>query len=254
MTLSEADTRATLIDPALHARGWTENLSRREETAGAIVIIDGKPRKRTRSRVDYLLRVAVNAESQPVAVAIIEAKAEHLPPDYGLEQAKLYASCKRLNVPFVYSSNGRLFVEFDTFTGQTSRPKPLSEFPTPDELRARYERGKGLKLESEAARPLLMRYFGGEATRRYPDAVQIGLTAAPRMRANHAQAFAYKYKDWLETLPADAKATLIAVATQFTRAGTDGLENPCIFDLPEVFRAARIAAAVMTEIQLEVLE
>ena len=25
MTLSEADTRAKLIDPALHARGWTED-------------------------------------------------------------------------------------------------------------------------------------------------------------------------------------------------------------------------------------
>lgn len=34
MGLSEADTRAKLIDPALHARGWTEDLIRREETAG----------------------------------------------------------------------------------------------------------------------------------------------------------------------------------------------------------------------------
>ncbi len=167
MPLNEADTRAKLIDPALHARGWTENLIRREETAGAIEIVNGKPRKRARGRVDYLLRIAVNAESQPVAVALIEAKAENLPPDHGLEQAKLYASCKRLNVPFVYSSNGHLFVEFDAFTGKTSRPKPLAEFPTPDELRARYEQGKGFKLDSEAARPLLVRYVGGEATRRY---------------------------------------------------------------------------------------
>lgn len=35
MSLSEADTRAKLIDPALHNRGWTEDLIRREETAGA---------------------------------------------------------------------------------------------------------------------------------------------------------------------------------------------------------------------------
>ncbi len=106
MPLSEADTRAKLIDPALHARGWTENLIRREETAGAIEVIDGKPRKRARGRVDYLLRIAVNAESQPVAVALIEAKTEHLPPDHGLEQAKLYASCKRLNVPFSLPATG----------------------------------------------------------------------------------------------------------------------------------------------------
>jgi type I restriction enzyme R subunit len=44
MGLSEADTRAKLIDPALHARGWTEDLIRREETAGAIEIIDGNPK------------------------------------------------------------------------------------------------------------------------------------------------------------------------------------------------------------------
>ena len=31
MSLSEADTRAKLIDPAVHARGWTEDLIRREE-------------------------------------------------------------------------------------------------------------------------------------------------------------------------------------------------------------------------------
>jgi len=33
--LGEADTRTKLIDPGLHARGWTEDLIRREETAGA---------------------------------------------------------------------------------------------------------------------------------------------------------------------------------------------------------------------------
>ena len=31
MTLSEADTRAKLIDPALHARSWTKDLILREE-------------------------------------------------------------------------------------------------------------------------------------------------------------------------------------------------------------------------------
>jgi len=30
MGLGEADTRARLIDPALYARGWTEDLIRRE--------------------------------------------------------------------------------------------------------------------------------------------------------------------------------------------------------------------------------
>lgn len=34
--LSEAYTRSKLIDPAIDARGWTEEHIRREETAGAI--------------------------------------------------------------------------------------------------------------------------------------------------------------------------------------------------------------------------
>ena len=48
MGLGEADTRAKLIDPALHACLWTEEMLRREVTAGAIEIIDGKPRNRQR--------------------------------------------------------------------------------------------------------------------------------------------------------------------------------------------------------------
>jgi type I restriction enzyme R subunit len=36
--LGESDTRSKLIDPAIHARGWTEDLIRREETAGTIEI------------------------------------------------------------------------------------------------------------------------------------------------------------------------------------------------------------------------
>ena len=167
MSFSESDTRAKLIDPAIHARGWTEDLIRREETAGAIEIVDGKPRKQAKGRVDYTLRVKVNPETQPVAVALIEAKAEHLPPTHGLEQAKAYAACKRLNVPFAFSSNGHLFVEYDRITGKTSKPLPLSQFPAPSELRERYESAVGFNLSDTAARPLLARYTGGEATRRY---------------------------------------------------------------------------------------
>ncbi|HKZ83405.1 MAG TPA: hypothetical protein VJ793_07080 [Anaerolineae bacterium] len=49
MPLSESDTRAKLIDPAIHARGWTEDLIRREETAGGVEIVDGRPRRQPAS-------------------------------------------------------------------------------------------------------------------------------------------------------------------------------------------------------------
>lgn len=163
--LTESDTRAKLIDPALHKKGWTEDLIRREETERGIDIIDGKPRRRERGRIDYLLRVKVNISTQPVAIALIEAKKSNEPADKGLEQAKKYA---RLNhVPFVYSSNGHLFMEYDHFSGKTVGPYPLEEFPPPEMLSKRYEQGVGFSLESEAAKPFLVSYPGGEASRRY---------------------------------------------------------------------------------------
>ena len=167
MGLNEADTRAKLIDPALYKSGWTEDQIKREETAGAIDVIGGKARRRARGRIDYLLRVKVNIDTQPVAMALIEAKAEDLHPAHGLEQAKAYAESKRLNVPFVFSTNGHLFVLFDRFTRTTTAPRPLAEFPSPDDLRTRYEAHMGFSLAHPAAKPLLTRYQGGEATRRY---------------------------------------------------------------------------------------
>ena len=80
MNLNEADTRAKLIDPAIHKRGWSEEFIKREETAGAVEIINGKARRRSRGKIDYVLRLKVNAHTQPVALALLEAKKESLPP------------------------------------------------------------------------------------------------------------------------------------------------------------------------------
>ena len=167
VALSEADTRAKLIDPAIYARGWSEDMICRETTLGAVEIVAGKARRRARGRTDYTLRVRVSNESQPVAIALIEAKKESLPPNHGLDQAKVYLAASRHNVLFVFASNGHLFVEFDRTTGLTTSPRPLSEFPTPADLRARYERIMGFSLEAPAAKPLLARYPGGEGQRRY---------------------------------------------------------------------------------------
>ena len=62
LPLSEADTRAKLIHPAIHACGWSEDLICRETTLGAVEIVAGKARRRTGGRTDYTLRVlkAVN--------------------------------------------------------------------------------------------------------------------------------------------------------------------------------------------------
>src|SRR5215212_2167539 len=167
MFLNESDTRANLIDPALHRRGWTEDLIKREETAGAIEIHGDRARRRGKGRADYTLRVKVGDNPQPVAVALIEAKAEGYAPAHGLEQGKLYADARRLNVPFVFATNGHQFVEYDALTKLTSDKRSMIAFPTPAELRARYEQHVKFNLEDAAAKPLLRSYPAGEATRRY---------------------------------------------------------------------------------------
>jgi type I restriction enzyme, R subunit len=167
MPYGEADTRAKLIDPALRRRGWTEDHVRREITQPKVVLDDigGAARKAGGGRVDYVLRYRLNPGTQPVALALIEAKAEDRTPGAGLEQAKEYR--RRHNVPFVFSSNGHLFVEHDHFTGLTAPPRPLSEFPRPEDLRDRYEAGMGFSLASAEARPLITPYKSGDAQRRY---------------------------------------------------------------------------------------
>ena len=164
MPFNEADTRAKLIDPALRRCDWTEDLVFREQTAGSIVL-DGRRARRLAGRVDYLLRVRVNPGTQPVPLALIEAKAESRPPGHGLEQARNYA--RRFNVPFVFSSNGHQFVFHNSTTGLTSDPALLADFPEPDQLRLKWQAVTDVDLNSPAARALLTPYRGGEGTRRY---------------------------------------------------------------------------------------
>lgn len=80
MSLSEADTRSKLIDPKLYKCGWTEEHIKREETAGTIIVVGAKG-KRIKGTTDYTLRIKIDTDSQPVAVAVIEAKADKYAPN-----------------------------------------------------------------------------------------------------------------------------------------------------------------------------
>jgi type I restriction enzyme R subunit len=164
MGFNEADTRAKLIDPALHKIGWTEDLIRREMTAGTIEIISGNPKRRN-GRADYLLCLPVKEKQNPLSIGTLEAKKEDEYATLGIEQAKEYA--KRLNVPFVFSTNGHMFVEYDSFSEKVSEELPISMFPTPDLLKKLYEAGKGFSLEGVDAQPLCIPYKGGQSERRY---------------------------------------------------------------------------------------
>jgi len=71
---------------------------------------------------------------------------------------------------------------------------------------------------------------------------ELGYGLAPRTRPDRAEAFTYKHSGWLSALPPSAAATLKALASQFARAGTESLENPQVFDMPDVVRAGGLRA------------
>jgi type I restriction enzyme R subunit len=71
----------------------------------------------------------------------------------------------------------------------------------------------------------------------YDVLAELGYGSAPRTRAERADAFTYKNEDWLGRMPVSTSTTIKAVAAQFKRGGTEELENPRIFETPEVERA-----------------
>jgi len=164
MPRNEHLTRVQLIDPILHDLGWTGALVREEKTPGGSDIIDGRPVKRS-SRTDYLLCLPILPGKPPLAVALLEAKAEDKLPSLGIQQARRDAA--KHHVPFHFSTNGHLFAEFGEDTQHIRDAQPLTSFPTPDQLRQRYQALKGIDLLNPNALPLLMPYKGGEAARWY---------------------------------------------------------------------------------------
>jgi len=76
----------------------------------------------------------------------------------------------------------------------------------------------------------------------YDVLAELGYGLAPKTRGERAEAFTYKHADWLATMPDQAAATVKAIAAQFARAGTDGLENRQVFHTPDVLRAGGLKA------------
>jgi type I restriction enzyme R subunit len=64
----------------------------------------------------------------------------------------------------------------------------------------------------------------------------------PRTREERCLAFRYKHAGWLAALPEQARKTIEAIADQFAVGGTEGLENPHIWQTPEVAAAGGISA------------
>lgn len=99
-------------------------------TDGKVRIKGNIPSRDKGKRCDYILWY-----NKGTPLAIVEAKDNKHSSSYGLQQAIEYGVA--LQVPFVYTSNGSSFFEHDFTTG-LEKEIPLSEFPTAEELMARW--------------------------------------------------------------------------------------------------------------------
>lgn len=164
--LSERDICSKFITPAVTAAGWDPLLQIREEvsfTKGRIIVRGTLVTRGKGKRADYVLYYKPN-----IPLALIEAKENSRSIGDGIQQGLDYA--ETLDIPFVFSSNGDGFVFHDrTGIGAVKEETiPLSAFPSPEALWARYRAWKGLTPEAEAI--VLQDYYddgSGKAPRYY---------------------------------------------------------------------------------------
>lgn len=173
--LSERDICSKFILPALVKAGWDLQTQIAEEktlTAGRIIVRGKLVARGRKKRADYVLYLKPN-----IPIAVIEAKDNKHSVSDGIQQALGYADL--LKVPFAFSSNGDGFLMHDR-SGQSEQietPLSLEEFPSPEELRARYLKWKGLD-EEEANTALYPYYDSGKEPRYYQlNAVNAALEA-----------------------------------------------------------------------------
>ena len=143
--LSEDDTSAKFITPALYQAGWAEAAIRRQVafTAGRIIVRGKLVTRGKAKRADYVLYIG------HFPIALIEAKHNFKAVGDGMQQALDYATT--LDIPFVFSSNGHGFVLHDR-TGTSTQLETtlaLDAFPSPTELWSRYLAYKGLNPAQE---------------------------------------------------------------------------------------------------------
>lgn len=184
-SLSEADIRSKFITPAIVGRNgdkWDLMTQIREEyyfTKGRVIVRGKMVARGDAKKADYLLYYKPN-----LPLAVVEAKDNNHAVGDGMVQALEYA--ETLDIPFAYSSNGDDFLEHDrtATTGTVTREIALEDFPTPEELWARYIKARSFTPEEEtiSTQPYyddgsgrMPRYYQQIAINRTVDAIARGL-------------------------------------------------------------------------------
>ena len=159
--MTEEDIKLQYITPALTSKWDIKKITMETQITDGKVNLKGNFAFREKAKkVDYLLHLGPN-----YPIAVVEAKDNNHTISYGMQQAMTYA--QMLDLPFAFSSNGDGFAEHDFLTG-TEREFPMDEFPTEEELIARYKAerngGQGISQEQEAA--IAQPYYSSQTT--YP--------------------------------------------------------------------------------------
>ncbi len=161
--MNEEDIKLNYITPALVSRGWQNKITMETKvqfTDGKVNIKGNIVARDTPKKADYILYINAN---NPIAV--VEAKDNKHTVSFGLQQAMTYA--QMMDIPFAYSSNGDAFYEHDFLTG-VERQIPLDQFPTYEELCARFEAeaNNGAGLTPEESKIIRQPYYSSMNT--YP--------------------------------------------------------------------------------------
>lgn len=178
--MTEEDIKLQYITPAITAKWSQAKITMETKVTDGRINLKGNIAVREKpKKADYILYLNANNP-----IAIVEAKDNNHTVSHGLQQAMTYA--QMLDIPFAFSSNGDGFAEHDFLTG-LERQFGMDEFPTEDELIARYKtesnNGQGLSPEEETviAQPYYTshntyapRYYQRIAVNRTLDAIAKG--------------------------------------------------------------------------------
>lgn len=146
--LTERDICTKYILPAIKQAGWNIHTQVREEvvlTAGRVIVRGQMGTRGKGKRADFVLYHKPN-----IPLAVIEAKKNTLPIAAGMQQGLGYSDL--LEVPFVFSSNGDGFIFHDKsrLSPQVEQELTLDEFPSHEELWAKYQQWKGYRPQELA--------------------------------------------------------------------------------------------------------
>jgi type I restriction enzyme R subunit len=182
--LKETEIRTRYITPAIVRAGWDpgKNQLREEYTiAPGKIVVRGKLHTREAAKsADYVLFLKPG-----LPLAVVEAKDNNHSLGAGLQQAHGYAD--RLDVPFVFSSNGDGFLFHDrTITsGEIERVLTLDEFPSPEDLHLRWLAWKGIGPNASETKVIEQDYYFQGKELRYYQLQAVNRTVEAVARGNN---------------------------------------------------------------------